>query len=605
MSWTEINDREGIPDGGMPNDVILEKLEETDPDLVSDVRGFDEFHDVEDNYTDYARAEIVDWTPDAPYLESDHPRRDPGLSRSMINLRYNGTRGSHPELPRHPELFYGFTGNDPRGNSTDPRFDQVRGQIDSRAADLTVNMGNNDDFALAERPWTNQAISYAMKDVHRRLKRETKIFSVQKEGRPWGHNTVADEFAASDIRASMMSVADESLPDADRDEFYYGPDMGGPGRERFAAGDHGTAGDMTTGGVRGVDGTHRDGSEVAPWRHTTSDADLGVQQYGQKRGAGRALVGERAVGGGRAVSTRADQDWDESRRAQSTNRRALGATMALAARHRRVVKSGAHDQDPGQSLEALGAPGGGLAPARDVALLYRHSVEEQSRRPAGEIQDDEGGQLGAARGLTPAARPERAIRQSQAASTPNDHLTNAGSIVSGLREGTAEGRRRIASMVVADGARHLATSEIQSEARRGAMPATDNGRVTQMSQMPLSRAAAAEGLEVHAYRGAPPSRPERRAAIAQGAYDGVTWRGQHETLPIGASKAPGEWRSATQGQTHLGDAPEAVFGRDVEVAGYHGVAAMGPKSLRAGGWSDSANLTDGPGGFSDGIGSSA
>jgi hypothetical protein len=154
-------------------------------------------------------------------------------------------------------------------------------------------------------------------------------------------------------------------------------------------------------------------------------------------------------------------------------------------------------------------------------------------------------------------------------------------------------------------ARAAAAGGLVAGARRGALPAADNGRVAQMAEAPLARAAAAGGLVVHSYRGAPPTRPERRAALAAGAYDGATWRASREALPLGGSKAPGEWRSAGQGQSTLGDAPGQVFGRDAEVAGYYGGAPLGGKSLRAGGWSDSANLTDLVGGFSDGVAASA
>jgi hypothetical protein len=595
--------REGLDYGGMPYDEILFRLEETDPDLVGQVRGYDEFHDVESDYDNYVRSEIVDWTPDAPYLESDQPRRDPAWSRSMLHLRYNGTRGSNPELPRHPELFYGFTGNDPRGADVDnPRFDQVRGHITARAAELTVRMGDNDDFHLAERPWTNQSISYARKEIHRRLKANTKIFTVQKEGRPWSRNYVADEFAASHLRAAGMDAGDESLT-------YRASDTVEPIAipERFAAGDHGPADDLWTGGVRGVDAGHRLGAEVAPWRHTTGEADLGVQRYGQKRGAGRATLGGAAQGGGRLTTAGADQDWTESRRARSTNRQALGATMALAARHRRAIKSGAHDHDgvPGAGLEARAMAGGGLAPSRDVAAMHRLTVEDQARRPATEVQDGEGGALGPAAGLTPAAHPERAVRATRAHTSPNAHLTNVGSIVAGLREGTAAGRRRIAGLVVADGARPSGPGEEVSGARRGALPSTDYGRTAYLAEMPLSRAAAAEGLVVHAYGSAAPGRPEQRAALARGAYDAATWQRQHEALPQGRSQAPGQWKSATTGQTTVGDTPDRVFGYDAEVVGAHGAAPTGPKSLRAGGWSDSAGLSDSVGGFSDDIVSSA
>lgn len=589
MSYTEINSRNwGLPYGSLPYDRLLEKLEETDPDLVSEVRGYDELHELENEYPDYVRSEIIDWTPDAPYLESDHPRRDPAWSRSMLNLRYNGTRGSNPELPRHPELFYGFTGNDPRGAVNDPRFDEWRGHITSRAAELCVSMGDNADFHLAERPWTNQSISYDMKELQRRLKRNTKIFEVQKEGRPWGNNVIADEFAAGAIRAAGMGAGRESF--ATGGEGFYGA-----APPRFAAGDHAPAVELFTDGARGLGALPEDAG--TPWRHTTGDADLGVQQYGQKRGAGRGLVAPDAVGGGRARAGGADQSWEDSRRAQGTNRRALGATMALAARYRQSLGSGAHDQAPGASYEGYGVTGAGLAPARDVALLYRYTTEDQSRRPGTEVQDGDGGQLGGARGLTPAAHPELAARAVEAGVAPNAYLTNADAIVTGLREGTAAGRRRVAGLVVADGARNLAASEAAEPARRGVAPGADYGRLAHLASAPLARSAAASGLEVHAYRSAPPPGPEQRAALARGAYEGGTWRPHLEALPVGASKAPGEWRSATQGQSRLGDAPGQVFGPDADVAGYHGPAPVGPKSLRSGAWSDSAGLTDEFGGF--------
>jgi len=563
-----------MPYGGMPHDALLLKLEETDPDLVADVQGFDEFHDMDDNYDKYVRSEIIDWSPDAPFLESDQTRRDPALSRSILNLRYNGTRGSNPELPRHPELFYGFTGNDPRGATNDPRFDQMRGHMTSRAANLTVSMGDNDDHHIAERPWTGQAISYAMKEVHRRQKKHLKVFSVQKEGRPWGSNISHDRFAAGDLRAAAMKTGGESFH--------------GEGA-RFQGGDYGPASDRSSGGVRGVDGARRAGAEIAPWRHTTGDADLGVQKYGQQRRAGQTRIGTAAQGGARVQTTAADHDWANSRRARSTNRKTLGMTMAAAAR-RRKARGGSQDQDHGASQVVTSAPGSGLMPARDVAQLYRHIVEDQSRRPEGEIQDDEGGSLGAAAGLTPAAHPENAIRAAQAHTTPNAHLTNVEAIVSGLREGTASSRRKIANQIVADGVRTTATAEGFADLGRGITPGKDYGRVAKLSKMQIARPAAAEGLVTHSYRGAGPPKDEQRAAMAQHAYETAAWRTSREALPIGASKAAGEWRSATQGQTKLGDTANQTFGFDIDVAGYQGNGGVGPKSLRAGG--DSANLTD-------------
>jgi hypothetical protein len=424
-------------------------------------------------------------------------------------------------------------------------------------------MGDNDDHHIAERPWTNQSISYGMKEIHRQLKGNTKIFTVQKEGRPWGRNVVSDNYAAgwaqNALRAGAIGAGDEAL--AYRTGNYEDSAAGHAShtnnqwRERFAAGDHAPATEALNGGMRGlgVDDT----AEAAPWRHTTGDVDLGVQAYGQKRGAGRSALGDNAQGGGRVNAVGADHDWGVSQRARAANRQVLGATMALAARSRAAEKSGQTDQDHGTSLAVRGAPGSGLAPSRDVAALYRQMAEEQSRRPRAEVQDGDGGWLGGSAGLTPAAHPENAMRAVHTSHlSANPHLANVAAIVTGLREGSASARRRIAGQVVADGARGHAPAEGEAGQR---------------------------GFGVY-------DRPERRAAYAAGS-DEARWHQAREALPVGLSKAP-EWRSAGQGQVSIGVAPEEEFGHADEDRGYGGAAPVGSKNLRAGGWSDSAGLSD-------------
>jgi hypothetical protein len=635
-----------MPFGGMPADALLHKLEETDPELVEEVRGFDEFHDVADDYDNYARSEIIDWTPDTPFLESDHTRRDPSLSRSQLNLRYNGTRGSNPELPHHPELFIGFMGDDPRGVVNEPRFDQFRGHTTARAANLTARMGDNDDHAIAERPWTNQSISYGMKELLRRAKKSVRVFSVQKDGRPVGRNAVANPYAERNVRAATHAVGAESMAAA---------------RERFAGGDYAPSADTAAGGVRGVDAGHAGAENTAPWRHTTGDADLGVQQYGAQGGAGRATVG---AGAQAARFAAPEQDWAASQHARAANRQTLGATMAAAARYSRAVRAALPDQDAAVSHEAQGGLAARLRPAADVARVYRYAVEDQARRPATEVQDGE--TLGAAIGLRPGADPGRAARAAEV-HVASSNLANVAAIVTGLREGTASSRRlianhivaagarhlvlsegaegarrgvapgadygHVASLAVADGSRHLALSEAAEAARRGVAPGADYGQVSgfavadgarhlalsegtegarrgvapgadyahvaKLAAAPLIRAAAAEGLVVHTYKAAP-QRAERRIAAAQGAYDDRTWLGSRTAQAIGRSRPPGEWRSATQAygpdlSVALGDDGARVFGLDAEDAGAHGAAPVGPKSLRAGGWSDGAGLIDADG----------
>ncbi len=589
MSWTEINHSKGIRSGGMPYDRILEKLEETDPALVDDVRGYDMFHDIEDEYKNYVTDEIIDWTPDAPYLESDQTRRDPALSRGILNLHLNGTRGSRPELPRHPELFYGFTGNDPRGAVNDPRFDQVRGHITGRVGDLTVRMQDSDSNHIAESPWTNQAISYGKKEIQRRLKNSTRVFTPQKEGRPWGRNVVLDDLAPKRTRQEQFAVGSDGLADGASGALETEDPAAAPAR--FFAGDHGPASDAITGGIRGVDHSFREGAERAPWRNTVEDRELPVQHYGQQRGAGRSSLGDGAVGGARATVVATEQDFGMSRaNPKGANRRVLGATMGAAARYSKAVRAAQPDAEYGYTH--LNLPLGRSAPSlsRDVAAAYRQQTLDGARRPQGTVQDGDGGHLGAAAGLAPAAHPEHAIRRAE--TTHPDaaaHLTNVDAIVRGLREGTAAGRRKIAGAVIASGARGNPVNEETPGVRGLGLPSAEMSQAAKLTEMPLERAAAA-GREVQQYGHAVPSRPEQRAANARVAFDPATWHGQREALPLGRSKRPGEFRSHTQMPATTGADAAQTFGFDAPVRPTG--APVGPKTLRAGDWSDGVGLSD-------------
>jgi hypothetical protein len=228
---------DNMPYGGIPYKKYIPKFEKTDPNIIktgidagnhgiygsdSNYLSYNNIHD-EDPYNNYVRSEIVDNTLDNPLFESDYSKREPSLSKSLVNLRYNGNRGNTSDLPRHPELFIGFTGNDPRGNSEDPRFDQFRGFITAQAANLQVRMGNNDDNHIAERPWTNQSLSYDKKYLQKQQANNLKIFTAQKEGRPNSRNVVTDMPTwgnnQNKIRTSAMKSADESIRHGDYGEY--------------------------------------------------------------------------------------------------------------------------------------------------------------------------------------------------------------------------------------------------------------------------------------------------------------------------------------------------------------------------------------------------
>jgi len=227
-----------MPYGGIPYSKIIPKYEATDPNLIKTgidhgdnyYNSYDNLHD-ETPYENYARAEIMDWSSDAPLFESDHTRRDPGLSRSMVNIRYNGNRGNTGDLPRHPELFIGFTGNDPRGATNDPRLEQMRGFATAHAANVEVRMGKNDDNHLAERPWTNQSLSYDKKYGQQITSNNMKIFTAQKEGRPYSRNIVTDLPTwgrnQNIIRKSNMTAGDETIDLNNRDGYGEYIDIGG------------------------------------------------------------------------------------------------------------------------------------------------------------------------------------------------------------------------------------------------------------------------------------------------------------------------------------------------------------------------------------------
>ena len=576
MSYTEINHKKGMPYGGMPYDALLQKLEETDPALVSGVTGHDEFYDLEEAHHNYVRAEIIDRTPDNTYLESDHHRRDPSLSRGMLNLRYNGTRGSDYELPQHPELFLGFTGNDPRGRTNDPRLDKARAHGEARARNYEVRMGQNvghggaDGFQIAERPWTGPSREYAKKEIHRRLRDMgyTNWFTTEKEGRPWGRNQVADEFHALRARGALLGEGAESLYDPEQEQ------------ARFLQGDYGPASGLAGEKPRRVD--RSGGAETALWRRVTGDADLAVARYGRAPAGGRGTRGDAGHGGALTAHGRNDQDLGASSVGAADRRRALAEGMSAGAAHRRAAaRSGEHDTAYGAPATGAGVEvrgvGRGAVPglAADLAALVRADQAPGGRAP-GAVRDDEGGALGAAAGLAPAGdapQAARAVRSGQTAA-PNARLADAIAVAKGLREGTADGLRRAQQQVRAGGRFGAASAELGAEALgRTPLPGTDAGRAASAAEAPLARAAAAAGLEVHSYRGAQVTEPGSRAGAS------VPGGGLRASLPgrrEGLNKALPEFLSHTQ--TSGGVRTGSSFGGSVDTSASG--ALPGSKNLR-------------------------
>lgn len=580
MSWAEVNQKKGMNWGGMPHDEILLKLEETDPELIADVRGTDPFYDIENDYDQYVRSEIIDRTPNDTFLESDHPRRDPALPRSMLNLRYAGGRGPNDyRLPQHPELFLGFTGNDPRGRDTQPRLDKLRAQTTARAREREVRMGHNvghGDFIEAERPWTGPALEYDKKEIQRRLKHYWHWFPAQKVGRPWGRNTVADEYYGLRQRRDVVADGDEGLYVPEQDQ----PGAAGPfGAYRHQASGYEPVSGAFTDGVRRVD-RPRD-AETAPWRNVTGDADLAVQKYGGTPLGGRGTLGPRATGGGLAPQTQADQDFGQHAQGRPSNRRMVAEGMGAAAAHRRALARRADgDTEHGRSVEVRTLGRSAPELARDIAAVAKEGVPDQPARAPGTVQDDEGGRLGGGAGLQPPSDRQAALQSVRPdhVQSANARLNSAEAIVRGLREGTAAELRAVQGQVVASGKMGTATGEVDMAAAGGGLvPGGDYGAVAAATEAPLVRAAAAEGLEVHHYRAFVPGDPFDSVAAARGggfASAGTPMPGRRE----GRSARPG-FRSHTQDFTTLGADADRVFGSDAET--FSRGLAVGEKNLRA------------------------
>ncbi len=595
MSYTEVNMREGLPYGGMPFETSLWRMEETDPAFVRAARAARPLNphavrapygngdgdgdgdvpsafDDGGGYDSYVRAEIIDWAPDTGYLESDQPRRDPSLSRSQINVRYNGNRGNYDYLPQHPELFIGFTDNDPRGAQLDPLLNEVRGQMSARTEAITVRMGDNDDNHVAERPWMNQSISYGKKEMQRRVQRNAKIFSNTREGRPWGRNTVTDEvrFSRGNTarRAAAIGTGGEGLPGAT------GADAAST---RFRSGDSSAAPEQSA-GPRTADGGVGAGAQAAgPWRHSEGSTALGAAAVALARGIGPAVAA--AAGGALAAATRADAAWANSASGRAANRQLTAASAAVAARFRRAARSGRPDQAAAESY--LAAAAGASAPRRDTAAAaHKTAADGLTAAQRGAIGDGTAGGRGE-QGVRPGENPGAAARHSEATTSRNVHLTNAAAIVTGLREGTASSRRKIADLVVLGGYRAGEQAELGP---RASAPVQDTARAARhVSGGPGPIAAAARGLAVHVYGGGTPTE-RHEAALAAGGFDAAaTWRASRETV-LKHGKNP-EWRGGQAATLAAG------YGRDDSVGTAKG-RSLSAKPLRAGAESHTSFLTE-------------
>ena len=551
---SDVRTKQALPYGGIPYDLITKHYEETNPALIDANKYSTPF--TESEYDNYVRAEIVDWSPDVPYFESDHARRDPALSRSQLNLRYNSTRGSRPELPRHPEMFIGFVENDPRGALLDPRMDQMRGHMSAQAANLTVSMGNNDDFSLAERPWTAQSLSYDMKYIQQQQKKNMKIFTTEKDGRPYSRNLVLDAPTwgtnQSKIRKSNMDGGEETL------------DI----NHASSRGDYGEyvrSGGFVNTGVKGVDAGRFSNVPTNSWINTKTDHDF----YDQNGNHLRNYNASNNQTGIAVKNIKTDHDSYDSYKVNSSNKKVLGASMGLAARNNKNRKNSQQDTDFNSEKQNF-VNAGHLQPSEHVGKIYRNIQESQDRtpiHPEDNMPINMGFQVQQNLGQATKKSDYKVELMNQV-----NRINNVNMIIKGLKEGSASGKRKIKDQVVAN-LSIAPTVDFDNNVSKFTSQSTDYGKVkhkTEFFQSPFLKSELAEGVTVQQYKQKMPAFEEQKVRMGQNAHGETQWyESNHNTQYTGLQPgqdhkvkmgnyalSPTEWKNQEESRLMKGKNPE-------------------------------------------------
>jgi len=616
-----------MPYGNMPASVLLHKLEETN------MGG-----DPSDMYYDFSRGLMVDKAPDAPFFDQDS-KRDPNQSRTTLNLRMNGTRGSSGQMPQHPELFMGFTDPDPRGTQNDPRLDEFRRHTATRAGVLEVSMGYNNDDQIVESPWTNQSLSYNMKYVFDQTKSKLKVFTAERDGHVLGSNIVGDSNRwGTNVgvnRTGAISNGSESMTA-----------MTAEGRGLLSN-------NLNSMGTPDL-------QNLSPWNKAVNDKQFAVQQYGVKKGRGRT---DADINVARNASN-VDQHWTQSMVGQGNNNQMLGATMATAirARESKVANNGQHwapsAQANGNNRQTINASienvikikaataaaeKGDTTSAASNSLIsaatgnsrqtfdgsFENAVNLKAATSAAEqgnttsaasnslISMDTGNSRqtfdgsfenainlkaatsAAERGNTASAASNSLIssatgknlvsgkdmskvtQSTLASASRNKHLTDAAMAVSRLRNGGGD-IQKVGKAGTAEGVRPAALSERYDPVRHLGTP-KDTRPVAGAGEAILMRTGAGDAMQVHQYKSAPVSHfvtGMNNVSTAQGGYDKMTWKDARKSQKLGKSKNAGEWRSNTQADTTIGASASQTFGIDMVPDHRVGAAMIGSKNLR-------------------------
>lgn len=184
--------------GAMPYNMLKEKYERT------------EIYEDPDSVNQHLREELKNMRCDEPTLASDFAREN-NFSEDRLELRHSGHRtGETPDL--EDGTFLELTGQDPRGVLLDPRFEQAREQIVSRAPQYAFS--DSADGSLPEREKPVQVLREQMRNAFAGVKDRLKIFTTSKDNLIRGHRDQVptdSKLESTEAEAIIASITDAEL----------------------------------------------------------------------------------------------------------------------------------------------------------------------------------------------------------------------------------------------------------------------------------------------------------------------------------------------------------------------------------------------------------
>jgi hypothetical protein len=296
------------------------------------------FTDVKDDYfLTYARDELSDRSMEKPAFEHSERYGPNQHSESMLNLRYDGTRGK-VDYPNHPDLFIGHMDNDPRGANNVPDFTKVREQMKTRAELLEIRMGENNEGQIADSPWNAVNFTKSRLEIDKRVKDNTKVFLEQRE---------------NDVQQKHSIIIDQN--------------EGQHRQLRIDDAQHANITSFVSSESGQVNAGQKKLISDAPWRNTLPGVDLEVEKYGRANATG--LVDDNRGGVNRHVQS--SHEWSrEDHIKTGAARQIIAVTMATALKLR-----GTQDSDLGTSM--VGSANKTSKIEADLQKTNRQGVNEE------------------------------------------------------------------------------------------------------------------------------------------------------------------------------------------------------------------------------------